>query len=219
MAPRAKSAFRVAGPLIVAALLVPALACAQTPPSPPKNPSFNLVNKSDKPIRELFVTPAGLENWGQSRLEGKPLAPGGTFPVRLRADGNCVFDLRAVYADGKAEERRRVDTCGVDNVVLGVQPPFPAAQAAAGGTHDPSFRLINRGKTPITEVYATPAPGAKFSDNLLTGGATLAPDGSRVFHMTPGEGCSYDLRVVFGDKQSREKKAADLCKMTDLPVQ
>ena len=56
-------------------------------------------------------------------------------------------------------------------------------------------------------MYATPSPGAKFSDNLLTGGATLAPDGARVFHLTPGAGCSYDLRVVFGDKQSREKKA------------
>ena len=132
MAHRAKSAFHLAAPLIVAALLVPILAHAQTPPPPPKNPSFNLVNKADKPIRELYVTPAGLENWGQSRLEGKPLAPGGTFPVRLRADGNCVFDLRAVYADGKAEERRGVDTCSVDNVVLGVQPPFPAAQATRG---------------------------------------------------------------------------------------
>ncbi|MBV9538407.1 MAG: hypothetical protein JOY70_05695 [Acidisphaera sp.] len=202
--------------VLLALSLAPTLAAAQ-----PKNPSFNLVNTADKPIREFFATPAGMENWGQNRLEGKTVPASGAIPVRLRADGNCLYDLRVVFADGRAEERRHVDTCRVDDVRVGT----PAA-----ASHEASFRLINRGKSPVAEVYATPAGAGKAGDNLLADGATLAPDESRLFRVAQGGSggqggnqaanqCNYDLRVVFANKQSREKKNADLCHTGDLPVQ
>jgi hypothetical protein len=201
-------------PILLALLLAPTLAWAQ-----PANPSFNLINKSDKPIREFFATPSGMENWGQNRLGGKTVPAGGAFPVRLRADGNCIYDMRVVFSDGRAEERKHVDACKVDDIAVGAPGASATATASAPVAHEASFRLINRGKSPITEVHATPVNTSQIGDNLLTDNATLAPQASRLFRMPPGGGCNYDLRVVFGNKQSRERKNADLCRITELPVQ
>ena len=46
------------------------------------------------------------------------LLPGGRgFVVRLPA-GQCVNDIRAVFADGRAVERRQVNTCALTEVTL-----------------------------------------------------------------------------------------------------
>ena len=37
--------------------------------------------------------------------------------------------------------------------------------------------------------------------------------------MTNETGCIYDLHVVFADRAGRDKKGADLCKITNLPVE
>ena len=68
--------------------------------SGPPNPSFNLVNKSPQVIKELFATPAGFDNWGRNRLDGKTIAAGASFAVRLPANGNCRYDIRVVTTDG-----------------------------------------------------------------------------------------------------------------------
>jgi hypothetical protein len=48
-------------------------------------------------------------------------APGGSLlgevPVRLPT-GDCVNDIRIIWADGRPEERRQVDTCRVTNLVF-----------------------------------------------------------------------------------------------------
>ena len=94
-----------------------------------QNPSFYLVNRSAQAIREVYASPASASGWGRDRLGDDPIAPGGNAPIRLLADGNCVFDLRFVYEDGHAEERRGVNTCGVDDITAGV--PVPAGNPRA----------------------------------------------------------------------------------------
>ncbi len=82
------------------------------------DPSFNLVNRSPRVIHEIYVSPATTRAWGTDLLGRDVLAAGGIFPVRLAADGNCVFDIRVVYDDGRALERRRVNTCALNSVAL-----------------------------------------------------------------------------------------------------
>src|SRR5580704_1613138 len=87
-------------------LCVGGAAHAQRPP-PPGQASFTLVNRTTTAIKELFATPSGLGNWGQNRLDGRngnptSLAPGASYAVRRRADNNCIFDLKVVFADGKS---------------------------------------------------------------------------------------------------------------------
>lgn len=181
-----------------------------------KNPSFNLVNKSGQPIRELFVTPSGDANWGQNRLTTGPVAAGATFAVRRKIDGNCVFDIRVVYGDGKREERRTVNTCTAEDLIFPAAGPGAVTGAATGkAADDPSFRLINHNKQAIAELYASPA-GKPRGPNLLEKGA-LPPTATMTIKPPTGQGCTFELRVVFADKTAKTR-TTDLCKTTELAV-
>ena len=128
------------------AVLLPGAAFAQS------NPSFTLENRSGGAIREFFATPAGRANWGQDRLNGRGLAAGGQTAFRLPADGNCVFDLKAVFADGRAEAAARAKHLPDQGVVaVGEAGASPATRA---------FRLFNHGTTPVAEL-AIRRPGAQ----------------------------------------------------------
>ncbi len=188
-------------------LLLPGAAIAQ---SAAPNPSFNLVNRGSAAIKEFFATPAGRPNWGRDRLEGKGLAPGVKVAIRLPADGNCIYDLRAVFADGRAEDRRGLNTCSAEDIAVG--EATPAAAAAK------SFRLFNRGTVPITEIAARPQGGEKWATNRLPTGP-IPPGGDRSLALPPGGQCVFDLRVTFEGGKTREKAAADLCKSPEQGVQ
>lgn len=97
--------------------------------------------------------------------------------------------------------------------------PAPAATTTAQGkpADDPSFRLVNRGQQPIAELFATPAGSGSWGRNRLDQGP-LAPQGTQLFRLPRGGECSYDLRVVFADRRALERKGANLCRITDLPV-
>jgi hypothetical protein len=190
-------------------LLLSTPALAQTAANP--NPSFNLVNKSGQPIKELLVSPAGRTNFGQNRLPSGPVAPGASFAVRLLADGNCVFDIRTVFADGTRQDLREVNTCKSDDVIIGTG----AAAAPAKAGDDPSFRLNNRGTQAVAELFATPA-GKPRGANLLD--SPLAPKTDRAIRIDKALGCVFDLRVVLADKSAKERKATNLCKVSDLPI-
>lgn len=183
-----------------------------------KNPSFNLINRAPSAIRELYVTPAGDANWGRNRLVAGPIAPGSGFTVRRRTDGNCIFDIRAVYADARVEERRGVNTCATADVVFdGGAARKGAAAPAAKAPGDPSFGLLNRGPSPLVELYFVPAGTGNWGENRLAD-ATLPAGAERSFQPSRGDGCSYDLRVVFADHKALERRATDLCRVRHLTV-
>lgn len=81
------------------------------------NPSFNFVNGSGVTIREIYVSLSNDDNWGQDRLGATVLQPGQRLPVSLPATGVCIVDMRVVYMDGRAGERRRVETCSLTDFV------------------------------------------------------------------------------------------------------
>jgi len=197
--------------LILLLCLTFSVAAATPASAQTKNPSFNLVNHASQAIRELYVTPAGDDKWGQNRLASGPIAPGNSFAVRRHIDGNCVFDIRVIYADGTREERRTVDTCKIEDVAFA----GPAKSTTGKTADDPSFRLINHLAQPIIEVTATPT-GQPRSANLLEKGA-LAPGANLLIHPTHGQGCAFELRLVMADK-SAKTRTLDLCKVNELSI-
>ncbi len=180
-------------------LATPALA------QPNPNASFNLVNRSDKPIKELYASSAGQTNFGLNRLKAT-LAAGARFAVLLPPNGTCLYDIRVVFTDGTKRDYRAVNTCRTEDVVV--------AAVMAKPPGDPSFRLVNRGTLAIAELTATP-PGQPRGANLLA--SSILPAGSRDIHLPQGQGCQFDLRLVLADKTAKEKKNADLCKLSELP--
>lgn len=207
----------------VAALLVllgGATAAAQGTGNPTGtgNPSFNLSNRTPQSIDRLFATPSGVDRWGQDRLQRYSLPPGLAYPVRLPADGSCVYDIQVIFADGTKEERRRVDTCRIDTVTFGRNPAAPNARAGSAQppSDDPSFRLVNRSRAEVSEVYASPSGSDDWGRDRL-GDDTVRAGGTFVFRLPSGE-CTYDVRVVFADKEIVERRQLNLCRITDLKV-
>lgn len=186
--------------------LLPAL-----PGAGPPNPSFYLINHADQDIQEVYVSPTTARGWGQDRLGDDTIDSQGYAPIRLLADGTCTFDLRVIYADGRKEERRGVNTCAVDDIVFGAPRP-----PAAGPQNDPSFRIVNRGERGIESVYARPAGTRAWGRDRL-GDDAIDADSYRVIHMPAGR-CLWDVRIVFDDRHATEKPRLNLCAITDLPV-
>ncbi len=81
------------------------------------NPSFNLVNQSRRTIEEFYASPSSEQNWGPDRLGDSTVSPGSRFAIRLPV-GECVYDLRVVFAGGEAQERRRVNACELVDYVV-----------------------------------------------------------------------------------------------------
>ncbi len=77
------------------------------------NPSFTFVNHSGAVIRELYVSLTTQRNWGRDRLGANVLAPGQSIGVGVPARGVCTVDIRVVYMNGAAAERRGVETCSI----------------------------------------------------------------------------------------------------------
>ncbi|MCS6931127.1 MAG: hypothetical protein NZM27_02835 [Acetobacteraceae bacterium] len=97
--------------LVLALLLAAGGAAAQ-------DPSFRLINGGPVPIVDVRASPAADPTWGENRLpRGTVLPPGGALVV-LMPPGQCVVDVRVVYATGQAQERRQVNTCPIREMVF-----------------------------------------------------------------------------------------------------
>lgn len=179
----------------------------------PPNPSFYLVNRGSTAIDRVYVSPAGVPNWGVNKLAGTVIAPGDNAPVRLAADGTCIYDIRIVWASGISDERRNVDTCAVDNLVF---PRGATAARPARRVEIPSFLLVNRGRTAMNELYLSPSGNDSWGEDRL-GDGILAAGATRTIRLPAGE-CLYDYRVVFANGDANEKRRVDLCQIVDLKL-
>lgn len=218
------------------AIIVAGTAAAQAP-----NPSFNIVNRGSSPINQAFATPAGMTTWGRDRIANHPIPPGQTAPVRLLADGSCIYDIRVVYANGQSDERRNLNTCNLDNVIFpspeGRSRTTPEGRsgttsegrnsATSGGRNttspgrqqaadNPTFQLVNRGRSAINEFYASLEDEDNWGEDRL-GEDTLAPGSARVVHLPPGA-CVYDVRIVYANGEAAEKRHVNLCSINDMRV-
>jgi hypothetical protein len=79
------------------------------------DPSFNLINEAASPIREFYASPTNEDDWGDDRLGGGTVRARGRRAIRLPG-GHCRFDLRVVWEDGRAEERRDVNLCEIQDL-------------------------------------------------------------------------------------------------------
>ncbi len=90
--------------LVMLGLASPALA--------QNDPSFRLNNRTAVTINEVYVSSANDNSWGRDLLGANVLPAGQTLVIRLPS-GQCMNDIRVVFANGQAHERRRVDTCQI----------------------------------------------------------------------------------------------------------
>jgi hypothetical protein len=194
--------------LLAAAIsLLPGLATAQG------DPSFNLVNRSGQTINEVYVSAVTQPNWGRDLLGQDVLPNGRSFPVRIAPAAGCQQDIRVVYADGRPEERRNVNTCVITEMVFGAAAA-PAAPAA--GQANPSFNLVNHGWQPMREVYVSSARETDWGEQRLR--QPMQP-GAHLAVRLPAGDCVNDIRVIWADGRPEERRQVDTCRVTNLVFQ
>jgi len=178
------------------------------PAQPQNNPSFNLVNRAQQPINEMYATPKGMDNWGKEMLRDTTVAPGASFAVRLPV-GQCTYDLRVVYGNGRVEEKRSLDTCTLSGVAF--DGSGAAAAARQDGAGRLSFSITNLSTATISSVLATPAGVHSWGKDRLGDQDTIEHDATRTISLPNDGKCIYDIRLVYSDDSTFEKRKVDLC--------
>lgn len=193
-------------PFMLGALL--AVMCGLIGPAAAQgDPSFNLLNRSGETIREIYVSPVTERNWGRDLLGQDVLPPGRTLAVRIAPSAGCRHDVRVVYADGRPEERRDVDTCTITEMIFGAAP---APQAA-----NPSFNLVNHGRLPVREVYVSSVRDNDWGAQRLR--QPMQP-GEHLQVRLPSGDCVNDLLVIWADGRRDERRRVDTCQVVNLVV-
>ncbi|MBP0462439.1 hypothetical protein J5Y09_00820 [Roseomonas sp. PWR1] len=205
---------------------LPAGAQAQT-----GDPSFNLVNRSARTIYEAYASLTTDQNWGQDRLGTNVVPAGRSFVVRL-PQGPCMYDVRVVYdrQGGPSEERRNINLCNVTELAFdgrqaqqggpgqqGGQAPQQQARPPQGGpSGNPSFNLVNQGRTTVMQVFASLTTDNNWGPDRL-GADTVAPGAVYPVRLPEGP-CMYDIRFVYDSGQPQERRNVNLCEITNITV-
>lgn len=189
------------------------------------DPSFNLVNRSNRTIFEAYASPSSDNNWGPDRLGQNVVPAGRSFVVRL-PQGECLYDVRVVYdrQGGPAEERRNINLCNLTELAFdgrqaqqGGQPqPQPQQPQQAGPTGNPSFNLVNQGRQTVMQVFASLTSDQNWGPDRL-GAETVAPGATYPIRLPEGP-CMYDIRFVYDAGQPQERRNVNLCEVTNIIV-
>jgi hypothetical protein len=188
----------------------------------PRGPQRSLVfaNRHLATVQEIYVSPSTENDWGPDRLGSATLPMGREATAEF--EGACEVDIRVVFPNGGAEERREVDACENPRVVirpgwvvaeeLGEEGPVAPQERAEGN----GLRLRNAGPLPVVEVYAAP-PGAPRGEDRL--GADILPIGETLEIAAPdANACAADLVVVFRDGREVTRPGIDLCSGEEIEV-
>ncbi len=177
---------------------------------------FWLENQSDVTIREAYVSASRVNVWGPDIL-GASVLPAGQRVWVTPAFGDCILDVRVVYMDGRAEERRNVNACGLSRIAFGVAAGAGTGAIVGGGGGDPSFRLINASGAVIREVYASSARLSSWGPDRL-GPNVLAPGQSVYIALPASMGCLTDLRIVYINGAVQDRRNFNSCRIGSLTV-
>jgi hypothetical protein len=188
-------------------------------PRPPTH-SVALVNRHLATVQEAYISLSSESNWGPDRLGTNTLAQGRETTIDV--EGGCETDIRIVFPNGGAEERREVNICEQPRIVLApgwvverveeAAPAAPAPDPAAPGT----LRLRNAGPLPIVEIYLAAAGEPRGEDRL--GADVLAAGAVLDLPILDGGACQADLTVVFRDGREATQPGVDVCQGEEIEV-
>lgn len=183
---------------------------------------ITLVNRSGRRIVQVFASPSAAEQWGDDRL-----APAG--PIDMDASqsvayrGACVSDLRVIYDNQSAEERRGLDLCAMPSLLIRPgwttddTPPTPgvAMESDAADTATGEITLRNQSGSAVTEFYLFPDDGSHDSADRgadILGNDVLPNGGQVVLSFTHQRVCRFAAHALHGgDRPRQDLTGIDLC--------
>jgi hypothetical protein len=189
---------------------------ATAPPETGIEHSVTLVNHSPRPIQQVFISPAEANQWGDDRLGQGSISVDDRQAVTWR--GDCNADLRVVFENRSAEERRGVDLC--DTPVLSIEPGWTTADQLPmpPGAATPQIAVSNRSGQVVTELRLRPDGKTGAGQDLL--GATVLPNGTDTrLPFDRGPDCRFSAQVVFGGKTpDTSLPNLDLCTTPQITI-
>jgi hypothetical protein len=197
--------------------LVPSAAEAQN--------RFWLINNSGRVIESAFVSSSRVSDWGPDILGTAVLPPGNRVWV-TPTFGDCVLDIRVRYQGGGEDTRMQVNACTLSQIAFGagagtgatvgggtgavVTPGRPAPVAG-----NPSFTLQNGAGVTIREVYVSLSSDQNWGGDRL-GQNVLQPGQRLPVSLPAGRGCAVDIRVVYMDGRSAERRGMETCSLSEI---
>jgi hypothetical protein len=171
-----------------------------------------IANRAGRPIQQVLISPTDAGDWGEDRLGNTSISVGEAAVVHYR--GDCVADIRVVFDNRGAEERRAVDLCASRRIA--VQPGWTTADVvpteAQPGDETLQLTVSNGTGQRVEALYLFPDGSARHGPELL-GSAGLAPGASvTIAFARPAATCRFAAHVVFGAGPAAEDVAGlDLC--------
>lgn len=102
--------------VLAASLLISSVTQALADPR-----DFMFTNGTSSQIKNLYVSSSAIESWEEDILGRDVLAAGEQWTITFgKYDaGNCLYDIKAVYADGSPDDIvRGVDLCAYTNIIF-----------------------------------------------------------------------------------------------------
>jgi hypothetical protein len=165
-----------------------------------------LHNGSGRAIQQVFISPAEATQWGDDLLPHSSVSVGESVTVTYQ--GACAADLRVVFDNRAAEERRGLDLC--ENPAINIKPGWTTADQVP--TVAPQgVRLTNESGHAVLEFALRPEAGDGAAHDLL-GAVALANGETLQLPFGRNGGCRFDAHVEFdGGAPAREIAGLDLC--------
>ncbi len=165
---------------------------------------FTLVNKTGFDLIDIYISPAGQDQWGEdlflgtfNNFEAKD------FRVKT-AEKLCLFDLRAVKLDSSELIFRNINLCKILIVTLLYE------------FDEPRFvqDLILENQTDLTfsEIYIRDLSTSFWGMNVL-GANVLTPNEKAIISVKPGNEkvCLYDIKAVLLNGREIIYKSINIC--------
>jgi hypothetical protein len=183
------------------------------PPAVAATHEVTIANRSARPIQQVLISSAAAGDWGDDRLANRSISVGDSATLRYR--GDCVADLRVVFDNRAAEERRDIDLCTARRIA--VQPGWTTADSipteAQPGAASVLLTVTNGTGHAATGLYLFPDGSADRGPELLDTGGLGNGGQVSVALLRPAGACAYAAHVVFGGKlPDRDFSGFDLCR-------
>ncbi len=176
-----------------------------------------IANRADRPIQQVLISASAAGEWGDDRLGHTTISVGDEANIDYR--GDCVADIRIVYDNRAAEERRGIDVCASRRIVI--EPGWTTADTLPldAKSSDQPLRLVvtNRTGRKVESLIVYPDKGEPRGPNLL--GSAGLDDGASITiaFARPAGVCRFGARVGLDASPASENiDGLDLCHSQEL---
>jgi S1-C subfamily serine protease len=176
-----------------------------TPGSAPPNAAqieVIVANRTSLILSVMKARPSGTADWGPDRLGADVIPPGETYRFAIAAGSACLFDLQAVFSNGRTEVRERQDLCADPSVAYADVPFDPATMVDLG--------IVNGGSETLYILNIRPAGARDWGPDRF--GSDVVPAGGTFrVRLMRSEGCVYDVRLIYENRREEVREGVDLC--------